>query len=147
METRGRPAKPGLARREPRSGPAMPGRRRRGPTGETWFPPLLSAAESADVVRETDEEEQHDEEDSDGGHALVDLAADSAAADSLHDRERDVAAVQRQQRQQVQQRERQADQPEHPQVVLEPLMKGARGPLDDPNRARDVLPSLPVDEV
>ena len=78
--------------------------------------------------------------DPDHRDALVDLPRHGAAADALDERERDVAAVQRQQRQQVQEREREADQPEHPEVRVRPLLDRLRGALDDPDRAGDVSP-------
>src|SRR4051812_43103189 len=78
----------------------------------------LAAAEPADVVRDPDHEQEQDERDADRGDALVDLARDRLPPDRLDHRERDVAAVERQQGQHVHQRERQADQPEHPEVVL-----------------------------
>src|SRR3954464_6497969 len=58
----------------------------------------LAAVDAADVVRQADEEQQQDECDPDRGDPLVDLAAHGAAAHALDDRERDVAAVERQQR-------------------------------------------------
>ena len=87
-----------------------------------------------------------DERDADHRDALVDLAGDGAAADALDEREGDVAAVERQQRQQVHQREREADQAEHPEVVLHALFGALVERLRDPDRARDVLAALAVDE-
>ena len=65
--------------------------------------------------------------------------AESPSPDLLEQRERDVAAVERQQRQQVQERERQADQREHAEVVAEALIENLRRLVDDPDDARDVL--------
>ncbi len=64
------------------------------------YPGLV--AQAADVVREADEEEKQDDCDPDRRDALVDLPRHRLAANPLHDRERDVAAVERQQRQEVQ---------------------------------------------
>jgi hypothetical protein len=63
------------------------------------YPGLV--AQAADVVREADEEEKQDDCDPDRRDALVDLPRHRLAANP-HDRERDVAAVERQQRQEVQ---------------------------------------------
>src|SRR5437016_7724825 len=48
---------------------------------------------SGNVVREGDHEDEDDEHDPDHGHSLVDLAGQRAAADSLDEREEDVAAI------------------------------------------------------
>jgi hypothetical protein len=59
----------------------------------------VSAARStADVVREADEEQRQHESDSDHRDLLVDLSSDRPAPNPLDQRERDVAAVERQQR-------------------------------------------------
>src|SRR6476620_9095303 len=106
----------------------------------------LASADSIQVVRKPDEEQEEDERDPDHGDPLVDLAADGAAAEPLDERERDVTAVERQQRQQVHQREREADQAEDPEVGLGALLlRGVQG-LADPDRARDVLSPLAVHE-
>src|SRR5512133_643239 len=110
-------------------------------------PVLLATPEAADVVREADEEEQHDDEDPDRRHALVDLAPDRPAADPLDDREGNVAAVQGQQREQVEEGEREADQAEYPEIVLDSLVQRSRGALDDPDGAGDLLPAAAVDEM
>jgi hypothetical protein len=64
-----------------------------------------SVAETADIVVQTDEEEEQYERDPDQRDALVDLAGHRPAADPLDQREDDVAAVERQQRQQIQERQ------------------------------------------
>src|SRR5262245_42920470 len=56
----------------------------------------LAAREPADVAGEADEEDEQHERDPDRGDALVDRTADRPAPHALDDRERDVAAVQRQ---------------------------------------------------
>src|SRR5207245_5542811 len=81
----------------------------------------LAAAEAADVVRQTDEEQHQNEHDSHDRDALVAVARERLAADSLDEREGDVAAVERQQWQQVQEREREEEEGEQEQVVLQPL--------------------------
>src|SRR5262245_54641655 len=98
--------------------------------------------EPADVVREPDEEQQQHDREPDDGDALVDLPLEVPAARALDEDEDDVPAVEREQRQEVEERERERDEPEHPQVVLRPLLDGVGGCLRDPDRARDVLPSL-----
>src|SRR5947209_8131928 len=107
----------------------------------------LTALAAADVVRQPDEEEQQDERDPERGDLLVDLPLDRAAADALDDREGDVAAVERQERQQVEQGEREADEPDDREVVLEPLRHRLCRGANDPDRSRDLLAALAVDEV
>src|SRR5947199_2391755 len=54
-----------------------------------------TAAEAADVVGKTDEQQDHEEADPHCRDALVDLAPDRAAAHSFDQREQDVTAVER----------------------------------------------------
>ena len=58
----------------------------------------LAASDSADVVREADEEEHQHERDAHRGEAFVHLAWDRPAAHRLEERQEDVPAVQRQER-------------------------------------------------
>ena len=75
---------------------------------------------------------------------LVDLATDRAATDAFDDRERDVAAVEREQRKQVEQRERQADEREQLQVDAEVRLDRLARNARDPDGARDVSATLRV---
>src|SRR5215210_1151853 len=94
------------------------------------------------VVREADHEQDQHERDADHRNALVELAAECAAADPLDDREGDVAAVEREQRQEVEEREREADQAQHEDEVAEALVERLRGDLRDADGARDLAGAL-----
>ena len=59
------------------------------------------AAQAADVVRETDDEQNQDKGDAERGSALVGLAGNRASADPLEQGEEDVPAVEGKQRQDV----------------------------------------------
>src|SRR5436190_73842 len=91
----------------------------------------LAPAEPVDVVRKTDEHQHQEECDPDGRDALVDLPADRPTAQTLHDREEDVPAVERQQREQVEDRKREADEPEHEQVPREADRDATLRDVDD----------------
>src|SRR5436190_15549995 len=108
--------------------------------------PSLAPAEPADVVRKTDEHQHQEECDPDGRDALVDLPADRPTAQTLHDREEDVPAVERQQREQVEDREREADQPEHEQVPGEADRDDALRDVDDPRRPRHLFAARAGDD-
>src|SRR5689334_21801284 len=92
----------------------------------------LASAETADVVRKTDEHQHEEQGDSDRRDAFVDLTADGTAAYSLDDREENVPAIERQQRQQVQDREGQAHQSEDEQVPREADRDDPLRDVDDP---------------
>src|SRR5437868_370292 len=77
----------------------MPAITKEGLVGEPWFPAPLAASETVDVVREPDEHQHQEQRDPDCGDTLVHLPGDCPAAYGLDDREKDVAAVERQQRQ------------------------------------------------
>src|SRR5262249_2669591 len=74
-------------------------------TPPTWIersldtPGSLAPADVSDVVRKPDEEQQQHQSDANRGHPFVDRPLDRTPADALDDRERNVAAVERQQRQ------------------------------------------------
>src|ERR671931_927437 len=104
-------------------------------------------AQPSDVVREADEVQHQDERDPNDRDALVHLPADSPPADALDEREGDVPTVERQQREQIEEREREAQEDEQPEVRLEAGVQGLRRALDDPDRRRDLLPLLAVDEL
>ncbi len=81
---------------ESRNAPCYAQAKKKGANGGNMVSPvLLPAADAADVVRQADEEQQHDEEDPDRRDAFVDLLLHRPSAHALHDRERDVAAVER----------------------------------------------------
>src|SRR5436190_24009977 len=103
-----------------------------------------AAAHASDVVREPDEEEHQHEREADHRHALVDVPPDGASADALHERERDVPAVEREERKQVEEGEREAEVRQEPEVRLPALVQRLGRSLDDPDRARDLLAVLPV---
>src|SRR5437764_570012 len=98
-----------------------------------------AAVQIADVVREADHVDEEYQRDSDHRDAFVDGPADRLAADSLDQREGDVAAVERQQRQQVQEREREADQGQDGQVVAVALVHRLARGAHDSHRRRDLL--------
>src|SRR5262249_27225422 len=107
----------------------------------------LPAAYSTQIVRQAHEEQQQNEADADDRDALVDGATDRAAPNSLEQRERDVAAVERQQRQQIQKSEREADQGQDLEVVAVVRLDRLAGDVDDADRRRDVLAALaPLDD-
>src|SRR5919108_452592 len=132
------------------SRPRRRGRRRgcRGTSsrGGGLRPAALAPAQAADVVGEADEEEEEDERDPDGGHPLVRLAGDRAAANPLDEREGDMAAVERQEREQVEEREREADEREHEEELDRALLDRLAGDGRDADDARDLAPARARDD-